>query len=257
MLPASRRISLDDVREQLGRPLELATEPELGDIFDDCQVGAVPPIGRAYGIPTIVDESLLYLEEVYFEAGDHEDLVHVKGTAFARLMSGVQQAPLSREDAARPLSASEPLRERQTRVGRLDEQQIHVFSLRSYGAGLRRQPEYDKDGHTGMILVKTPELRVVLEAAQAETRLAAHVVHGPATLYVLSGALDVSTRQGTFRVGEAEMAVLPRDEEREIRSVAESLFVIAISPVHSAREAPGVRRDRSRGWFGRWTGRRP
>ena len=108
-----------------------------------------------------------------------------------------------------------------------------------------------------MILVKTPELRVVLEAAQAETRLAAHVVHGPATLYVLSGALDVGTRQGTFRVGEAEMAVLPRDEEREIRSVAESLFVIAISPVHSAREALEVTRDRSRGWFGRWTGRRP
>jgi quercetin dioxygenase-like cupin family protein len=110
---------------------------------------------------------------------------------------------------------------------------MHVFSLRAYGAGLRRQPEYEKDGHTGMILVKTPELRVVLEAAKAETRLATHVVHGPATLYVVSGALDVSTAEGTFRVGEAEMAVLPRDEEREISSAAESLFLIALSPVRT------------------------
>lgn len=239
VLPASRRVSLEDTREQLGRELDLATEDELGDMFDDCEVGAVPAVGRAYGIPTVVDESLLHLEDVYFEAGEHEDLVHVKGPEFARLMSGVRRAVLSREESARPLSPPEPLRGREPREGRLDQQQMHVFSLRSYGAGLRRQREYEKDGHTGMILVKTPELRVVLEAAMAETRLATHVVHGPATLYVISGALDVTTREGTLRVGEAEMAVLPRDEEREIRSAAESLFLIALSPVR----APEADRD--------------
>ena len=230
VLPTSRRVALDDLREHFGRRLELATEPELADIFDDCELGAVPPVGRAYGIPTVVDESLLHLEDVYFEAGEHEDLVHMKGTEFARLMATVPRAMLSRERAAAE-SSLEPLRGREPRVARLDEEQIHVFSLRAYGAGLRRQPEYEKDGHTGMILMKTPELRIVLEAAKAGTRLATHVVHGPATLYVLSGALDVLTPQGTFRVGEAEMAVLPREERREIRSPAESLFLIALSPI--------------------------
>ena len=229
-LPASRRVWLEDVREQLERPLELATEPELGDIFDDCQIGAIPPVGRAYGIPTVVDEGLLRLEDIYFEAGDHEDLVHVKGAEFARLMVGVPRAVLSREEGVPSGSSTAIVRGRGPRVSRLDEDQIHVFSLRAYGAGLRRQPEYEKDGHTGMILLKTPELRVVLEATKADTRLATHVIHGPATLYVISGALDVTTRQGKFRVGEAEMAVLPRDEEREISSPAESLFLIALSP---------------------------
>ncbi len=228
-LPASRRVSLADVRERLERPLELATEAELGDIFDDCQVGAVPPVGRAYGIPTVIDESLLRLEEVYFEAGEHEDLVHLEGAEFARLMAGVPKALLSREEEVPSGSSTATLRGRGPRVSRLDEEQMHVFSLRAYGAGLRRQPEYEKDGHTGMILIKTRELRVVLQAAKAGTRLATHVIHGPATLYVISGALDVKTRQGTFRVGEAEMAVLPRDEEREISSPAESLFLIALS----------------------------
>ncbi len=230
VLPALRRVSLEDVREHFGRPLELATEAELGDIFDDCQVGAVPPVGRAYGIPTVIDESLLRLEDVYFEAGEHEDLVHLAGAEFARLMAGVPQAVLSRDEGAPAGSSTATVRGHGPRVSRLDEEQLHVFSLRAYGAGLRRQPEYEKDGHTGMILIKTRELRVVLEATQAGTRLAAHVIHGPATLYVLSGALDVTTRQGTFRVGEAEMAVLPRDEEREIFSPAESLFLIALAP---------------------------
>ncbi len=229
-LPASRRVSLADVRERLERPLELATEAELGDLFDDCQIGAVPPVGRAYGIPTVIDESLLRLEEVYFEAGEHEDLVHLEGAEFARLMAGVPKALLSREEEVPSGSSTATLRGRGPRVSRLDEEQMHVFSLRAYGAGLRRQPEYEKDGHTGMILIKTRELRVVLQAAKAGTRLATHVIHGPATLYVISGALDVKTRQGTFRVGEAEMAVLPRDEEREISSPAESLFLIALSP---------------------------
>ena len=96
VLPAASRVSLEDVREHFERPLELATEAELGDIFDDCQVGAIPPVGRAYGIPTVIDTSLLHLEDVYFEAGEHEDLVHLDGAEFARLMAGVPQAVLSR-----------------------------------------------------------------------------------------------------------------------------------------------------------------
>ena len=250
VLPASRRVSLEDLRRQLDRRLELATEAELSEIFDDCQVGAVPPVGRAYGIPTVVDEALLHLEDVYFEAGEHQDLVHVRGAEFARLMAGTPQVVLSREGTARVPSPPEPLRGREPRLSRLDEEQMHVFSLRAYGAGLRQQPEYAKDGHTGMILVKTRELRVVLEAAKAGTRLATHVVHGPATLYVLSGALDVSTPRGTFRVGEQEMAVLPRDEKRDICSPAESLFVIALSPIQTPEtEALQSGRSTTRPWW--------
>ena len=33
----------------------------------------------------VVDESLLRLPDLYFEAGNHEDLVHVSDRAFARL----------------------------------------------------------------------------------------------------------------------------------------------------------------------------
>ena len=43
VLPASRHIALNALNQQLHRRLELASEPELGELFPDCEVGAVPP----------------------------------------------------------------------------------------------------------------------------------------------------------------------------------------------------------------------
>jgi Ala-tRNA(Pro) deacylase len=86
ILPASRRVDLKKLRDQLHRPLVLANERELGEIFVDCEVGAIPPLGRAYGVPVIYDEELTRLANVYFEAGDHEDLVYMGGAEFIQLL---------------------------------------------------------------------------------------------------------------------------------------------------------------------------
>ena len=98
VLPASHKIDLHALRSDTGRMLRLASESEVGERFADCELGAVPPIGPAYGIETVWDDSLANEPEVYFEAGDHETLVHVKTSDFVRLL----------EDA-RHLSFSEPL----------------------------------------------------------------------------------------------------------------------------------------------------
>jgi Ala-tRNA(Pro) deacylase len=240
VLPSASRIDLALLNGHLGRQLELATEAELAAIFEDCEPGAVPPVGKPYGIPTVVDEALLHVSEVYFEAGEHRDLVRMKGAEFAALMRAAPHWVFSRDA---PVPLGEPLRGREVRLRRLDELHPHVFSLRAFGAGLRRQLAFEHDGHTGMILMKTPELRVVLELARAGTRLASHVVHGPSTLYVLAGALDVQTDDGTFRIGESEIAMLPRDEKREIEAAAESLFILSLSLGGSA-PGPHERRDR-------------
>lgn len=70
----------------------LAVEKELVELFRDCDPGAIPAIGAAYRIDTIVDESLLQQPDVYFEAGDHEALVHVKGPAFGAMMTARRTA---------------------------------------------------------------------------------------------------------------------------------------------------------------------
>ncbi|MBW2287841.1 MAG: YbaK/EbsC family protein [Deltaproteobacteria bacterium] len=89
------RVDLKRLRESMHRPLELATEAELGEIFADCEIGAVPPLGQAYGIPMIYDDCLTKLANVYFEAGDHEDLVYMGGAEFMQLLGKASHAKFS------------------------------------------------------------------------------------------------------------------------------------------------------------------
>jgi Ala-tRNA(Pro) deacylase len=86
VLPASRRLDLGELQRQLKRRLELANEYELGSLFSDCETGALPAIGPAYGLETLVDDALAEQPEIYFEAGDHEQLIHVSAEVFETLM---------------------------------------------------------------------------------------------------------------------------------------------------------------------------
>ena len=95
ILPASCRLDLAKIEHQFHRQLELASERELHDIFGDCEVGAVPALGRAYNVPTLLDDQLLRLSHLFFEAGDHEDLVHLSGLAFRALLSESQHGEIS------------------------------------------------------------------------------------------------------------------------------------------------------------------
>jgi Ala-tRNA(Pro) deacylase len=94
-MPATHRLDIGKLDRQLHRSLGLATETELAELFRDCDLGAIPPVGSAYGVETVMDDSLTEPADVYFEAGDHEELVHMSSEQFRLLMSGVQHFPLS------------------------------------------------------------------------------------------------------------------------------------------------------------------
>ncbi len=48
-------------------------------------MGAVPPLGDAYGMATLVDDMLTEKPEIFFESGDHEELVGMSSVDFMRL----------------------------------------------------------------------------------------------------------------------------------------------------------------------------
>ena len=85
VVPATHRINLGTLQDLIGTRLGLAAETEIGELFDDCDLGAAPPVGAAYGIDVVLDESLADVPEVYFEGGDHTTLIRASGDAF-RLM---------------------------------------------------------------------------------------------------------------------------------------------------------------------------
>jgi Ala-tRNA(Pro) deacylase len=90
VVPADHWLDFDRLRSELGRELHLATEDDVETVFMDCDPGAVPPFGEAYGLESVLDEALSSLAKVYVEAGDHEQLLELTNEQFLSLMKGVR-----------------------------------------------------------------------------------------------------------------------------------------------------------------------
>ena len=85
-LPASYKVDLGELRSQLrADDVKLADEQSLEQIFQGCEVGAEPPIGRLWGLPTLMDESLTADDMVTFQAGTHCDSVTMSLTEYRRI----------------------------------------------------------------------------------------------------------------------------------------------------------------------------
>lgn len=95
VLPASHHIRLSELRRQFGDDVDLASEHEIEDLFEDCVRGAVPAIGECYGLDMVVDESIAEQPEIYFEGGDHATLVRMSRRAFADLMAAARHGRFS------------------------------------------------------------------------------------------------------------------------------------------------------------------
>jgi Ala-tRNA(Pro) deacylase len=63
----------------------MANETEIGQLFRDCAHGAVPAIGKCYGLDLIVDDSINAPPDIYIEGGDHQTLLHLSQAQFSRL----------------------------------------------------------------------------------------------------------------------------------------------------------------------------
>ena len=99
VVPADHVIDFDELRGRTFEPVKLAKEYELTVLFPDCAVGAVPILGEAYGLHTFVDESLCERNsKIFFEAGDHEELICISADQFQRVMGEAEFAKFSRPD---------------------------------------------------------------------------------------------------------------------------------------------------------------
>lgn len=80
VLPADRRVDLEELRLAFGsRQLRLATETELQELFAECELGAMPPLGNGtlFDLPVWADGLVLAEEQICFNAGTHRDVVRM------------------------------------------------------------------------------------------------------------------------------------------------------------------------------------
>lgn len=96
VVPSTCEADFNKLTELFYERFDLASENAIVRSFDDCDPGAITPVGQAYGLKVYLDDMLRDQPDIYFEAGDHETLVHMSGSEFDRLMAGAEHGRFSR-----------------------------------------------------------------------------------------------------------------------------------------------------------------
>ena len=90
VLRADQRINQQMIRRVFGaKNVQLAHEEDLGMLFPDCQIGAMPPFGNLYGLPVLLEECLADDEEIVFNACTHTKAIRMKFKDFRHLAKPV------------------------------------------------------------------------------------------------------------------------------------------------------------------------
>jgi len=84
---ANDTLDLNLLKAQLNElNISLAMEQEFGKIFPDCEVGAMPPFGNLYEMPVYVCDHLTKDENIYFNAGNHSEVIKLAYSTYDRLV---------------------------------------------------------------------------------------------------------------------------------------------------------------------------
>ena len=86
VLPASYKLDMNKVAKALkNKTVRLADENEMAKLFPDVEVGAEPPVGKLYDMPTLVDQNLAEDDEIVFQSGTHRQCIRMKFSDYTRL----------------------------------------------------------------------------------------------------------------------------------------------------------------------------
>lgn len=86
VLPADCMLDLEELATRFGlQRLRLATEAEIGKLFPDSEVGAMPPLGKLFNLPVYMDERWAREKYIVFNAGTHRDAIHMRLADYLRL----------------------------------------------------------------------------------------------------------------------------------------------------------------------------
>lgn len=87
IVPASRQIALDKVRDILGAQLvRLASEQEIREHFTDCEVGALPALRHWPGVDVLMDSSMRVKGDIVFQGGTHRDAIRMNFDEWFRIV---------------------------------------------------------------------------------------------------------------------------------------------------------------------------
>lgn len=87
VVPAHHKVKLAAVKAALkAKDVHLAREEQLRELFPDCDLGAMPPVGPLYHLPVVLSAELQQRPEIVFNACTHTECVKIASQDFERLV---------------------------------------------------------------------------------------------------------------------------------------------------------------------------
>lgn len=78
VLAACCNINFEALKSVLeAESMRLVAEDKLPELFPGCEIGAEPPFGSLYGMPTILDDRMENDEFIVFQSGTHDEAIKI------------------------------------------------------------------------------------------------------------------------------------------------------------------------------------
>jgi len=87
VLPISHVLDFSALRNEFGKDFHLEKSVSLTSLFPTCEAGSIPPLGKPFNLPMLLDRSITELAEVVFEPGSHSVVIRMRGIDYTRLVS--------------------------------------------------------------------------------------------------------------------------------------------------------------------------
>ena len=108
VLPADHHIDLEKIEKVIGKSVSLDEENEFKSLFPDSAIGAMPPFGNLYGLPTYVEKHLAEQDYIVFEAGTHTEAIKMSYSDYEKIVNpkvedlAIKLHPMKRTVTASP-----------------------------------------------------------------------------------------------------------------------------------------------------------
>lgn len=95
VIPFLADLDVDKLNSLLDRQFQIVPEQQAGKIFKDCEPGAIPALGMAYGMPVLLDADVLDFDHCFMQSGCFSTLLRLPKHALATAMQGAIKVRVS------------------------------------------------------------------------------------------------------------------------------------------------------------------
>jgi quercetin dioxygenase-like cupin family protein len=102
------------------------------------------------------------------------------------------------------------------------------FELQAQLNELRRKRSYGSGGPTGKTLVKEPDLRIVLMALGAGSRMEKHRASGPISIHVIDGRIRIHLPTASTELVHGELLALESNIAHDVEAIEDAAFLLTL-----------------------------